>query len=63
MIEEPLRAILNKDPFGTSLFQRDLGLFDLGSIVYELGSILNYMPPLRSSSWVPTYELLPPIYG
>jgi len=33
MIEEALRAILNKDPLGTGLFQRELGLFDLGSTI------------------------------
>jgi len=42
IIEEDLPTILNKDPLGTCLLHRDLGLFHLESTIGELDSTLFY---------------------
>jgi len=61
MIEEALPAILNRDPLGDYLSHWNLGLFDLGSMIGELDSTLDSTPYLESSSWLSSYELLPPL--
>jgi len=61
MIEEALPAILSKDPLGTCLSHRNLGLLDLESTIGELDSTLDSTHHLKSSSLVSTYEPLPPL--
>jgi len=61
MIEEALPAILSSDPLGTCLSRGDLRLCDLGSAIDEVDSTLDFIPYLESSSWMSTYEPLPPL--
>ena len=61
MIEEALPAILNSDPLGTCLSYGDLRLFELESTIDEMNSTLDSTPYLESSSWMSTYEPLPPL--
>ena len=60
MIKEALLAIMISDPFVTNLSHEDLRLFNLGSTIDEMYSNLDSTPHLESSSWVSTYEPLPP---
>ena len=61
MIEEALPAILCNDLLGICLSHGDLRLFDLGSAIDETDLTLDSIPHLESSSWVSTYEPLPPL--
>jgi len=61
MIEEALPAILCSDPLGTYLSRGDLRLCDLGSTIDEMDSTLDFIHHLEPSSWVSTYEPLPPL--
>ena len=61
MIEEGLPAFLSRDPLETYFSHKDLWLFDLGSIIDKMDSTLDSTSHLKSSSWVSTYEPIPPL--
>jgi len=61
MIKEALPTIMSSDPLGTCLSHGDLRLFDLGRTIDEMDSTTNSTPYLEFSSWMSTYEPLPPL--
>lgn len=52
---------MSKDPLVTYLSHGDQGLFDLGSMIYEMDSTLDSTSHLESSSWVSTHAPLLPL--
>ena len=61
MIKEAWPAILSSNHLGTCLYHEDLRLIDLGTTIDTMDSNLNFAPHLEYSSWVSTYEPIPPL--